>query len=152
MAKGFKYKEGVIYSGAKFSRFDSNGAKFKDKTIEPMIDCIRVWAWYINTLGQLVEITAFQNHDSKITTANSKAGAVWLKFKVFNTVTLTSHFEWSYFDVGSEKAYLKKANIMICCRSKQKAGGAVILAQMLARSLEKILENIKIVNNEKNNF
>ncbi|CAA0244110.1 hypothetical protein [Tenacibaculum maritimum] len=122
MANGFKYKEGVIYSGAKFSRFDSNGAKFKDKTIEPMIDCIRVWAWYINTLGQLVEITAFQNHDSKITTANSKAGAVWLKFKVFNTVTLTSHFEWSYFDVGSEKAYLKKANIMICCRSKQKGG------------------------------
>ncbi|MDB0603107.1 hypothetical protein PL373_19395 [Tenacibaculum maritimum] len=121
MAK-FRFKKGEIYCKANYSRFDHKGKKFKDRTIKPMIDCYRVWAYYTNWDGHRIIITAFQDHDSPVVKGKGD-GAVWLKFKIFNRSTQNIIHEWAYFDVSKGSAYLKNANIMICCNSRKRKEG-----------------------------
>ncbi|CAA0201290.1 hypothetical protein JIP32914_240013 [Tenacibaculum maritimum] len=119
----FRFKKGEIYCKAKFHRFDSKGKKFKDRTIKPMHDCIKISAYFKNWDGHTILIDAWQNHDSRVVKGSSGQGAVWLKFRVFNKSTYSTSYEWAYFDVSKGKAYLKDLNIMICCKTVKRAEG-----------------------------
>jgi hypothetical protein len=114
----FKYKKGTKYSGASVTRFDSKGFKNDKGTVKPLNDAFAVNGWFVNALGQMIKVSAFQHDNSPITEKNG--GAVWLKFKIFNTVTFEEKKEYAYYNPSEGKAYLKKHNIQISTKSKNK--------------------------------
>ncbi|WP_028889065.1 hypothetical protein [Tenacibaculum ovolyticum] len=112
----FRYKKGKKYGGASLSKFDSKGFTSDKGTVRPLNGAFAVSGWFVNTLGQLIKVSGFQHGASPI--VDKDGGAIWLKFKIFNTVTFLERKEYAYYNVKEGKAYLKKHNITISTKSK----------------------------------